>query len=162
MNELSGVGKGPSGVDQENPAASFAPLDTAILNSKALIRVMIVDGHDAVRRALCIRLNVPAHFDVVGDAPTLEKAADLVRAVRPDVIVLGLHRSSEEEMNETVRSVSSLANRVAVVIVLAPYADALERERLLNAGAKRYLLKHINSDQLIKEIELSTSWSAAT
>jgi DNA-binding NarL/FixJ family response regulator len=52
-----------------------------------------------------------------------------------------------------VRVVHQLSSTATNIIVLAPYADAVERELLLNAGAKRYLLKHINSDQLIQEIE---------
>ena len=121
--------------------------------NNTLIRVLIIDGHEAVRRALRIRLSVPKHLEVVGVAPEPVAAAEQIRSRRPHVILLGLHTSSDEELAKMARAVHEMANEAAHIIVLAPYADAVERELLLNAGAKRYLLKHINSDQLIREIE---------
>ncbi len=120
---------------------------------EAPIRIIIIDRHEAVRRALSIRLNAPEQLEVVGVAADSNAAADQIRNRRPDVIVLGLHSSSDEELYEMASDVHDMSNESAVVIVLAPYADAVEREVLLDAGAKRYLLKHIDSDQLISEIE---------
>jgi CheY-like chemotaxis protein len=49
--------------------------------------------------------------------------------------------------------VRALVRQGAAVIILSPYADELEREQLLHAGACRYLLKNINTPELISEIE---------
>lgn len=119
------------------------------------IRVLIIDGHEAVRRALRVRLSVPKQFDVVGTSPNPAAAANLVNKKQTDVVLLGLQTNSDAEMANMVRVVRDMTNKAVVVIVLAPYADAVERELLITAGAKRYLLKHINSDQLIREIESS-------
>ena len=117
------------------------------------IRVLIIDGHEAVRRALRIRLSVPSHFEIVGVCSDPASSLDLICSERPDVVLLGLHRSSDKELAQMARSVYDMSNTATNVIVLAPFADAVERELLMNAGAKRYLLKHINSNRLIYEIE---------
>jgi DNA-binding NarL/FixJ family response regulator len=123
------------------------------VNSDAPIRILIVDRHEAVRRALSIRLNVPNHLEVVGVVESPAAAAEHVETGRPDVILLGLHSATDQELFGVANAVREMSCASAVVIVLAPYADAVEREVLLDAGAKRYLLKHINSNQLIREIE---------
>ena len=43
----------------------------------------------------------------------------------------------------------------AAVIVLAPYADEVERLLLQQVGVSCYLLKHIDSGRLIHEIEMA-------
>lgn len=119
------------------------------------IRILIIDKHEAVRRALRIRLSVPSHLLVVGSVADADIALEQLAVLRPDVIVLGLQNGSQEDLVKTALAVQRMANVPAVVIALAPYIDAVERELLLKAGAKRYLLKHINSQMLIREIELS-------
>ncbi len=122
---------------------------------RSRIRVLIVDNHEAVRRALRIRLSVPRHLEVVGTLADIDLALAQIPILKPDVIILGLQNSTIEDRSKTATSVRMIANDSTVVIVLAPYIDAVEREIMLQAGAKRYLLKHINSEELIHEIDLS-------
>jgi len=122
------------------------------------IRVLIIDRHEAVRRALRIRLSVPNQLDVVGVAVDPDEALAQMGSSKPDVIILGLQNGSDEDLFQTAFAVKNMVKEATVVIALAPYADAVERELLLQAGAKRYLLKHINSMKLIREIELAASF----
>ena len=155
MVKATEAGKVALSKKETKPAAKRPLMETAIVTSmkEGRIRVLVIDGHEAVRRALRIRLSAPKQLEVVGVSPDPVAANEQICSRRPDVILLGLHTSSDEELAEMAKAVHDMANRAAYVIVLAPYADAIERELLLNAGAKRYLLKNINSDQLIREIE---------
>lgn len=121
------------------------------------IKILIVDKHEAVRRALRIRLSTPAQLEVVGVAADPVEALDHIGSTRPDVIIYGLQNGSDEDLFRTALAVRNMVEETPIVIVLAPYADSIERELLLQAGAKRYLLKHINSVMLIHEIELAAS-----
>ena len=56
------------------------------------------------------------------------------------------------DLDATIDSVACLTQAGTAVIILTPYADDIERELVLHAGAYRYLLKDINSPQLISEI----------
>ena len=162
MGNAAEAGKDTLSKKELNPATNRPSIDPDVEagNQLAKIRVFIIDGHEAVRRALRVRLSVPKQFEVVGVSPNPDAAANQIRRKRPDVILFGLHTSSDEELANMVRGVHEMVNMAAVVIVLAPYADAVERELMINAGAKRYLLKHINSDQLICEIESIVSSTA--
>ncbi len=132
------------------------------IDTESKIRILIIDKHEAVRRALRIRLSVPSHLEVVGTGSDLDNAKIQIPALQPDVVILGLQNTSNDDLFQTALAVREMVNGSAVVIALAPYIDAVERELLLQAGAKRYLLKHINSKKLIREIELSTPSMPAT
>ena len=161
MVKVIRVGKDALSNKESNPPIYRLLMEPAYMTgmNETPIRVLIIDGHEAVRRALRIRLSVPKHLEVVGVAPEPVAAAEQIRNRQPHVILLGLHTSSDEELAKMARAVHDMANEASYIIVLVPYADTAERELLLNAGAKRYLLKHINSDQLIREIESVVSSS---
>lgn len=125
------------------------------------IRILIIDRHEAVRRALNIRLGAHSQLEVVGVAAGPEEALARMAFIRPDVIILGLQNGSDDDLIQTVLAVRDMVAETVVVIILAPYADAVERELLLQAGARRYLLKHINSQKLIQEIESAASTDAS-
>ncbi len=121
------------------------------------IKILIIDRHEAVRRALRIRLSAPAQLEVVGVAVDPDEALDQIGSSRPDVIIFGLQNGSDEDLFQTTIAIRDMVKETPIVIVLAPYVDTVERELILHAGAKRYLLKHINSMNLIHEIELAAS-----
>ncbi len=121
------------------------------------IRILIVDRHEAVRRALRIRLDAPRQLEVVGVASDPAEALVMLRIDQPDVIIFGLQNGSDEDLFQTAIAIRDMVKETPTVIVLAPYVDSVERDLLLQAGAKRYLLKHINSTNLIEEIELAVS-----
>ncbi len=124
------------------------------------IRVLIIDKHEAVRRALRIRLSAPSQLEVVGTASDPEEALDHIRVFHPDVIIFGLQNGSDEDLFQTAVAIKNMVEEASTIIVLAPFVDSVERELLLQAGAKRYLLKHINSSNLIQEIELAASFNS--
>lgn len=125
------------------------------------IRVLIVERHPAVRRALCKRLSVTTQLDVVGSTGDLLSVMDRLSTtdergdlpLAPDVIVLGIENGNDEQLFEMLRIVRRLTDHETAIVVLAPYADEVERALLQQAGVKRYLLKHIDSCRLIREIE---------
>lgn len=126
------------------------------------IQIIIVEQHAAVRRALRKRLSATPHLDVI--AAVSEPAAALAYLPSPaacssvcesTVVLLGLQNGSDEELFRILDIVKQMA-RSAAVIVLAPYADEVERLLLQQAGAGNYLLKYIDSDRLILEIEAAS------
>lgn len=116
------------------------------------IRLLIIDQHRAVRTALGVRLRSSKEIDVVAAAQNLGEEHQCVEVNPPDVVLYGLKSSRSLDLDATLNDVAELARRRIPVIVLASYADDIERELLFHAGASRYLLKDINSSQLIHEI----------
>lgn len=128
------------------------------LESAPTTKVLIIERHAAVRRALRKRLSATPDLDVVAavqDAgaalPYLDGKGESI--VVPDVVLLGMQSSSDEELFATLGVVRQMARCPTAIIVLAPYADEVERLLLQQAGASSYLLKYIDSYRLIQEIQ---------
>jgi DNA-binding NarL/FixJ family response regulator len=117
------------------------------------IRVLIVDEHLAVRRALAARLKAYGHIDVVATARDFHGGLELARDLRPDVILLELKGASNLQLDPVGEMTRALSGHPAGIIVLTSYADDDEREAALRAGARRYLLKQIDTARLLDEIE---------
>ena len=121
------------------------------------IRVLIIDEHPAVCRALMVRLGAVASIEVVGSASTYEEGLVGVRVFQPDVILLELKGSGDNEIQPRTAISGLLAKGPAGVIVLTSYLDEGERQGALEAGARRYLLKEIDTIHLVEEIEAVAS-----
>lgn len=117
------------------------------------IRVMIIDEHLAVRRALAARLAAFSNIDVVATARSYYEGLQKVRECSPDVILLELKGVSGQETDPVGEMRKATAGDPVGIIVLTSYADDDEQQAAIAAGAQRYLLKHIDSSQLTREIE---------
>lgn len=128
--------------------------ELAVAENEPKIRIVIVEKHVAVRNALRKRLGAADHLDIVA---TLENPAEalpyLGSGCTVDVVLLGLQNGSDQELLHTLEIVRQMAAHAASVLVLAPFADEVERLLMQQAGASNYLLKYIDSHHLIHEIE---------
>lgn len=133
------------------------------------IRLLIIEEHKAVRQALLTRLRSSPMIEVIDVLPHIGDA--LPRAAesslnghkqRADVALLSTKRAGERPFEQTIQLLENLVAQGTAVIVLAPFADDIEQERLLQAGASRYLLKNVNTPQLIAEIEQVNTERAKT
>lgn len=117
------------------------------------IKILIVDEHLPVRRALAARLQAFPHIEVVATARNFREGIEKAQSLQPDVILLELKGSNNIHSDPVSEMHEALAGHPAGIIVLTSYADDDEREAALAAGARRYLLKHIDSTRLLSEIE---------
>ena len=117
------------------------------------IRVLIIDEHPAVCRALAVRLESVPSVDVIGTVCDLDDGMARSRALCPDIILVEI-KGKCDDVVRSLRAISCLvAQRQAGIIVLTSYLDEGEREGALEAGAARYLLKDIDTERLVAEIE---------
>jgi two-component system response regulator DevR len=113
-------------------------------------RLLIIDEHRAVRQALVSRLQQTGKLQVVGSTGSTEEGLLQVEALRPNIVLLETKRSDGTGL-ETCRRIAR-SHPKTVVIVLTSYDDEDERQAAYMAGATRYLLKDIDSTQLVCEI----------
>ncbi len=116
------------------------------------IRVFILDNHLGVRQALAARLQSSPAIEIVGTSGTRHWVVSKRRMAKPQVVILGL-AGGNETSDDCLRLVRRLTQQGTAVLVLASYIDDRVREKILQAGARRCLLKNINTPQLIAEIE---------
>ena len=122
------------------------------------IRVLIIDEHPVVCQALALRLDAVPCISVVGSICEFNAGLSDATNLQPDVILLELktrpdRRSRGSSLNPVKAISSLLSSSHSGVIVLTSYLDESERDEALEAGAKRYLLKDIDTSRLIAEIE---------
>ena len=126
------------------------------------IRVLIVDEHLAVRRALAARLSAFSQIDVVATAGDFYSGQQMAHDLHPDVILLELKGASQLQSDPVGEMARALSGHPAGIIVLTSYADGDEREAALKAGARRYLLKQIDTARLLHEIEVVATEASGT
>ena len=122
-------------------------------SSMETINVLIVDEYLAVRRALAARLSAFPHIEVVATANDIRKGIEEALNLHPDVVLLESKGTSTLLIDPVKEMLQALAGHPTGIIVLTSYAEDDEREAALASGARRYLLKHIDSARLINEIE---------
>lgn len=122
------------------------------------IEVLIIDEHAAVCHALASRLNAVASIRVVGATCDFGEGLCLAKLAQPDIVLLELKWSdatgSRRRYQDPVMAISKLleAGRCNIII-LTSYLDEAEKDSAIAAGAKRYLLKDIDTRRLVTEIE---------
>jgi two-component system invasion response regulator UvrY len=116
-----------------------------------MIQVLIVDDHELVRAGLCRILDDCPDIESVLETSTGEKAVDLCRRHRPDVVLLDINLPglSGFEITHRLRRVSPQSR----VIVLAQHAKSPFPTRILDAGASGYLTRDCDAAELLTAID---------
>jgi DNA-binding NarL/FixJ family response regulator len=116
-----------------------------------MVRILLADDHDVVRRGLRDILNAHTGFEVCGEAANGREAVKLALKLKPDVAVLDL---SMPELNglEATRQIRHELPRTEVLIFTMHETEHLMRE-VLTAGARGYVLKTDAGRHLISAVE---------
>jgi two-component system NarL family response regulator len=114
----------------------------------APIRVLIADDHSLVRRGFAAILNMEDGVSVIGEAGDGEEAIDKWRSLRPDVVLMDLRMPQVGGLDAIRRIRAEDAH--ASIIVLTTFDHDEDVYAGLRAGAKAYLLKDVQPEELFK------------
>jgi DNA-binding NarL/FixJ family response regulator len=103
------------------------------------MNVVLVDDHALVRAGICTLINRIGGFTVVGEASNLLDAMELVRQLRPHVVVADITLGEESGLDLLPRIQAESPN-TRVVIISMHASEELVAEAL-RRGASAYLLK---------------------
>jgi two-component system, NarL family, response regulator NreC len=112
------------------------------------IRIVLADDHAVVRSGLRLVLDAEEGLDVVAEAGELETARRMVRAHRPDVLVLDLNMPGADSLP----AIPELAEQTAVVVLTMQNDPAFARQALQN-GARGYVLKEAADAELVQAVQ---------
>lgn len=115
-----------------------------------MIRVLVVDDHRLVRQGLRALLASAPDIEVIGEARDGREAIDMATDQVPNIILMDVDmpRLSGLQATQAIHALD-LASRI---IILSMYSDeALVRQAKRN-GARAYLLKSADRDELISTI----------
>jgi DNA-binding NarL/FixJ family response regulator len=122
------------------------------------VRIVLIDSHDEVRRALAARLRAEPGFEVVGETGDGGDGQHLVEHLRPDVAVVEPKRKDGRGL-ELISALTRSA-RPTPVVALTSSVNEWERWAVERAGAQGYLLKDIGSGHLVAELRQAAASAA--
>lgn len=124
----------------------------------APLRVVIADDHPAFRRGLTAMLESASNLDVAGEASDGDEAVELTLALEPDVVLMDVKMPGRNGIDATRRIVNR--NQDIAVLVLTMYEDDDSVFAAMRAGARGYLLKGAEQDEVLRAIHAVASGEA--
>jgi DNA-binding NarL/FixJ family response regulator len=116
-----------------------------------LIRVLVVDDNELLRKGLSVFLDICDDMQMVGEAGDGQEAIDLCRRIKPDVVLMDLSMAGMDGVRAT-QIICREYPRIGIV-VLTNTLDHQLVEAALQAGADRCLLKSgISIDDIAEAI----------
>jgi len=116
-------------------------------------RVVIVDDHAIVRRGLRSILELEQDIAVVGEAGGAAEALRTVDRTRPEVVLLDLRLSPEDESEGLAVCSRILQRRPETgVVVLSTFLEERLVAEALRRGAQAYVLKDVDVGELVRII----------
>ncbi|WP_431772758.1 response regulator [Streptomyces cucumeris] len=114
-------------------------------------RVVVADDQTVVREGIVMLLGLLPGIEVVGAAGDGEEALRLVAELAPDVVLMDLRmpRCDGVEATRRVRA----AHPDTQVVVLTTYADDDSLFPALRAGARGYLTKDADADEILRAVQ---------
>jgi DNA-binding NarL/FixJ family response regulator len=114
------------------------------------LRVLIADDHPMFRAGLRTTLELAEGIEPVGEVATGLEAVAAVAELQPDVVVMDLHMPELNGIEATRRIVSDRPG--TGVVVLTMFEDDDSVFAAMRAGARGYLLKGANPDEIERAI----------
>lgn len=114
------------------------------------VRLLVVDDHHIVRQGLIALLATVPEMQVVAEASDGQQAIALYRQHQPDVTLMDLRMNTMNGV-ETTRAIRAEFPN-ARIIVLTTFDGDEDIYRALQAGARGYLLKGMDTEELLAAI----------
>jgi len=112
--------------------------------------ILLVDDHALLRKGLCALIEKEEDLKVIGEAGDGRQAVDLVRQLKPEVVVMDINMPNLDGIEATRQILSDSPE--SKVLALSIHSGKRYVEKMLQAGAAGYLLKESAPEELIMAI----------
>jgi DNA-binding NarL/FixJ family response regulator len=117
-----------------------------------VIRVALADDQELVRTGFRLIVSAEPDLEVVGEAANGREAVELVRARRPDVVLMDVRMPVLDGIEATRR----VAAQTRVVVLTTFDLDSVVFEAI-RAGASGFLLKTAPADELARAVRVAAA-----
>lgn len=114
------------------------------------IRILLADDHAILRKGVRMMIDSEPDLEVVGEAKTGREAIEEARNLKPDIVLMDVSMPELNGIEGTRRICEELSQ--TKVIGLSMHRDSVYVREILRAGARGYLLKDSEDDDLIRAI----------
>jgi DNA-binding NarL/FixJ family response regulator len=121
-------------------------------------RVLVADDHPAFRRGLELMLADVDDVELVGEAETGARAVELAAELAPDVVLMDLRMPDLDGIEATRRIVRQVP--APAVVVLTMFEDDDSVFAAMRAGARGYLLKGAEQDEIVRAVHAAAAGEA--
>ena len=122
-----------------------------------MIRVLVADDHPAYRRGLELMLADVDGIEIAGEAQTGAQAVELAESLAPDVVLMDLRMPDLDGIEATRRLTGT---STTAIVVLTMFEDDDSVFAALRAGARGYLLKGADQDEIVRAIRAAAAGEA--
>lgn len=119
-------------------------------NNKNMIKVLLVDDHELVRSGFEAMLNAADGITVVGLADSGEAGIDLVKKLKPDVVLLDIGLPGIGGLETCKRILQHYPD--VKVIALTVHTDGPIPQQILKLGAMGFISKGSPRDEMIEAV----------
>ena len=123
-----------------------------------MTRVVIADDHPAFRRGVELMLSGVDGIVVLGQAETGQRAVELAAELAPDVILMDLRMPGLDGIEATRRILRT--EHPPAVVVLTMFEDDDSVFAAMRAGARGYLLKGADQEEIVRAIRAAAAGEA--
>jgi DNA-binding NarL/FixJ family response regulator len=130
----------------------LAPFKSLVVGeSVKMLRILVADDHDLMRRGVKALLQSHAGWEVCGEAHTGREAVAKAEELKPDVVILDI---SMPDLNgvDAAKRIRKGSPDTEVLILSVHYSDQLIRD-ILEAGVRGYIVKSDSDRDLVIAVE---------
>jgi DNA-binding NarL/FixJ family response regulator len=115
------------------------------------LRILVADDHELVRRGILGLLRAQRRWKIAGEAASGLEAVEQAKRLRPDVIILDIGMPTFDGL-EATRQIRKAAPKTEIIILTMHDSNQMVR-RVLEAGARGYVLKSDLAVHLVKAVD---------
>src|SRR2546429_7492302 len=112
-----------------------------------MVRILLADDHDVVRRGLRVLLQEHAGWEICGEAMSGREAVDLAREMQPDVAIIDLMMPDLNGLGVTSQ-IRKASERTQGLVFTMHHNETLFHG-VLEAGARRYPPKTVAGQHVV-------------
>jgi len=123
---------------------------TRASRQQAIIRVLVVDDHELIRRGLCAVFDEQEDFEVAGQTGTGNAAIILAKQLQPDIVLLDIFLGNANGLD--IAQQLQRACPETRIVIMTGYTDDSHLLRAMRIGVHGYMQKALPTAELLEAL----------